>query len=159
MMPLPAHEKINSQRGESPSRVLIVDGEPLIRWSLAVGLRVGGFDTMAASTGAQAVALAGTFPPPDVILVDLDLFDADPAVLLADLKSIAPNSQFLLMTTGEVNAFVDGPETRVIRKPFDLGDVVRLVRSLMDVKVTHYAPSPAGKTAGKSFTNCKKSRK
>ncbi len=154
MMPMPAHEKINSERGESPNRVLIVDAEPLIRWSLAVGLRHGGFDTIAASTGAQAVALAGTSPRPDVILVDLDLFDADPAVLLADLKSVAPECRFVLMTTGEVNVFPDGSNTGVIRKPFDLGDVVRLVRSLLEGTLPYSAPSPVGKTRGKSCTKC-----
>ncbi len=130
MMPLPAHEIVNSWRGKSPSRVLIVDGEPLIRWSLAVGLRHGGFDTIAASTGAQAVALAGTSPFPDAILVDLDLFDASPVALLADLKSAAPGCRFLLMSTGEGNMFSDAC-ARVIRKPFDLEDVVRLVHTML----------------------------
>ena len=159
MMPLPAHERINTERGEFPSRVLIVDGEPLIRWSLAVGLRLGGFDTIAASTGAQAVALAGTSPQPDAILLDLDLFGADPAVLLADLKSVAPDCRFVLMTTGEGNVFPDGSNTRVIKKPFDLGDVVRVVRSLLDGTLKYYALSPAGEARGKSCTNCKNSCK
>ncbi len=131
MMPLPAHEEIDTQWGESPSRVLIVDDELLIRWSLAAGLRLEGFDAVAASSPSEAVVLAGASPHPDAILVDLDLFDANPAALLTDLKSAAPDCVFLLMTTGEQYGFPAAPSTRVIKKPFDLGNVVGLLRSLL----------------------------
>lgn len=128
MMPSSAGGKIPGPRGEFPARVLIVDDEPLVRWSLSAGLCLAGFDAVTASNSEEALTFACQRPQPDIILIDLDLFNTDPAALLEGLRRAAPQCRFLLMATAEPDALMALPDgVLVIRKPFDLPEVVRLV--------------------------------
>ena len=129
MMPLPRCEKVHVARAEFRTRVLIVDDEPLVRWSLSAGLRVAGFDPVTASCGTEALALACGRPAPAVVLIDAELYDTDSLVLIDQVRAAAPGCRILALTTA-------GSETAVrprwsgitfVRKPFDLADVVRLV--------------------------------
>jgi two-component system nitrogen regulation response regulator GlnG len=127
MMPPIACEKLRSSRDKFPSRVLIVDDEPLVCWSLATGLRQAGFYTDTASTAAEALILAGVAPHPDAVLLDARLHECNPAVLLRQLRVAAPDCRFLLMTTERHETPGPSYEAVIIRKPFDLTDVIRLV--------------------------------
>lgn len=122
--------KFPARLAEIPPRVLVVDDEPLVRWSLTAGLQAVGFNAVAASDAVEAITLAHLSPAPDVVLLDLRLWDTDPVVLLRDLRAAAPGCRILCL----VVAGQDPPCSRwdgceVIRKPFDLHDVVRQVEA------------------------------
>lgn len=111
------------------TRVLVIDGEPLIRWALSVGLTAAGYDVVAAADAAEARAAAGAWPHPDVVL--LDLHQTDCFRLLGDLKSLAPDCRILALGTccdQEQNRRWQGLD--VIAKPFDLADVVARVGAI-----------------------------
>ncbi len=129
MMPSPASGKVHVAAGKIRARVLVVDDEPLVRWSLASALRVAGFDPVTASCGAEAVALACARPAPAVVLIDLELYDTDALVLVDRIREVAPTCRVLALTTSgsEVAARPAWPAVTLIRKPFDLAEVVRLV--------------------------------
>jgi DNA-binding NtrC family response regulator len=129
MMPSPATGIVHVAGGKTRARVLIVDDEPLVRWSLASALLVAGFDPVTASCGAEAAALACARPAPEVILVDLELYDTDARVLVDQIRAVAPACRVLALTTSGAEVAVRPPWLAVtfIRKPFDLADVVRLV--------------------------------
>jgi CheY-like chemotaxis protein len=63
-------------RGTSEGRVLIVDDEIAIRLICRLNLRSAGFDTLEASDGASAIALARA-ERPDLILLDIMLPELD----------------------------------------------------------------------------------
>ena len=63
-------------RGTTEGRVLIVDDESSIRLICRLNLRSAGFDTLEASDGASAIALARA-ERPDLILLDVMLPDLD----------------------------------------------------------------------------------
>ena len=63
-------------RGTTEGRVLIVDDEASIRLICRLNLRSAGFDTLEASDGASAIALARA-ERPDLILLDVMLPDLD----------------------------------------------------------------------------------
>ena len=128
-MPLTRCEKVPVARAEFRTRVLIVDDEPLVRWSLAAGLRVAGFDAVTAACGAEAVALAYGRPAPAVVLIDAQLYDTDAIVLIDRLIAAAPGCRILALTTAGPDAAVRPcwAGITLVRKPFDLADVVRLV--------------------------------
>lgn len=123
--------KFPARQPEIPPRVLVVDDEPLVRWSLTAGLEAVGFDAVAASNAAEALSLAQVSPAPEVVLLDLRLWDTDPVLLLRDLRAAAPGCRILCL----VVAGQDPPPCRqaegceVIRKPFDLHEVVRQVEA------------------------------
>jgi DNA-binding NtrC family response regulator len=125
-----------SQVGENPARlaILVVDDEPLIRWSLREALRGHGHTVSTASTGAEAlrvVADAGSLF--DVMILDYRLPDRQDLSLLVDLQTASPKSAVFMMT-----AFADDDmRTRalargvraVVGKPFQLKSFVSLVES------------------------------
>lgn len=127
MMPTPPRGDLRSAGEKFPGRVLVVDDEALVCWSLASGLREAGFDTDTASTAEEALLLARVRPHPDAMLLDMRLHDCDPALLLRQLRGIAPDCRFLVMTTEGHDAPSAPYDVLIVRKPFDLPDVVRRV--------------------------------
>ena len=128
MMPSSRCGKVPTTRAKLRARVLIIDDELLVRWSLSTGLRLAGFDTVTASSSAEALTVARGVPHPDLVLLDSRLYDSDPAVLLEDLRRAAPRCRFVILTTSGQETHVppwDG--ITVITKPFDLVEVVRLI--------------------------------
>lgn len=128
-MPLSPCGKVHALPVRVRGRVLIVDDEPLVRWSLASGLRAGGFDTVSAACGNEALAAACATPPPAAILIDLDMHDTDVQLLVGQILTLAPACRVLALTTLAPDAPGRAPwrDVTQIRKPFDLANVVRLV--------------------------------
>ena len=58
------------------TRVLVVDDEPQILRALRINLRVRAYDVHVAATGAEALEVAGRYPP-DLVILDLGLPDLD----------------------------------------------------------------------------------
>lgn len=113
------------------AKVLVVDNEPLVGWALTRGLRLAGFDADSAADAAEARTLARQSPP-DVVLLDARLWDADPRQLVDEIREISPECRFLTLAVAEPEGALSPWEgVAVIRKPFDLHDVVRLVRAAL----------------------------
>ena len=115
----------------SPSlRVLVVDDEPLIRWSLAETLTDSGHAVIEASDGETAVRTL-TDEPVDVVLLDYRLPDSDDLTLLSTVRRLAPRSQVILMTAFGTPEVTSGALAlgayRVVHKPFDMRDLTALV--------------------------------
>ena len=115
-------------RAELPTRVLVVDREPLILWSVCSALASAGFDAVPAATRDDARRLAALWPPPKVVLLDIDP-NGQGRELLTDIAAIYPDCTFVVMSTarhgGLAGVRVDG--LRVIEKPFDLDGLVAVV--------------------------------
>ena len=82
---------------EIPRRVIVIDDEPLVRWSFTTGLRAAGFEAVAVVDGNEARALARQLPRPDVVLLDANFWEANPWRLLDDLREAAPRCRFLIL--------------------------------------------------------------
>ena len=118
-----------------PARVLIVDDEALIRWALAESLRAGGFEALEAETVDEAYALIARGDRIDAALIDLRLPDGSGLHVLDRLRAGQPACRSFLMTA------YGAPESReaaaargamaVVSKPFDLGDIMRLLESAL----------------------------
>jgi DNA-binding NtrC family response regulator len=112
-------------------QILVVDDESLIRWSLAEVLADSGHQVEEAGDGASAVALLSEHHPFDVVLLDYRLPDSNDLGLLARIRTMAPASRVIMMTAFGTPEMVDGAlrlgAYRVVPKPFDVHDMVRLV--------------------------------
>jgi len=118
-------EEIPPGLKKSALRVLVVDDEPLVLWSITEMLRSHGMEVEEASTANTALrAFTAQDGPPDAVLLDLNLPDSNDLGLLTMMRKLAPRTRVILMTafgTPEVRA-----EARrlgvfsVIDKPFDL---------------------------------------
>ena len=112
--------------------VLIVDDEPLIRWSLAETLTDQGYGVLEAADGQAAVeALKDTPRPVDVVLLDYRLPDSNNLQLLTTIRAMSPRSRVVLMTaygTPEVAAeALRLGAVCVITKPIEMQEVATLV--------------------------------
>ncbi len=117
-------------------RVLVVEDEPLIRWSIAETLSHGGHMVLEADTAMGAVRRITSTPDPfDVVLLDYRLPDSNDLGLLAAVRRLMPHSAVVMMTaygTPEItkNALELGAY-RVMSKPFDLGELSTLARTVL----------------------------
>ena len=118
---------------KSPAaRVLVVDDEPLIRWSLTETLSDRGYDVVESGDGRSArTAVREAVGEFDVVLLDFRLPDTEDLSLLAALRQSSPDSRIILMTaygTPEVvRGALDLGAYRVVNKPFEMQDVANLV--------------------------------
>jgi DNA-binding NtrC family response regulator len=112
-------------------RVLVVDDEALIRWSLSETLEGLGHKVVEASNAAEAVQCVKTSGPFDVVLLDYRLPDSNDLELLSRIRTLAPSSAVIMMTafgTPEVTSGALGLGAyRVIPKPFEVHDIASLV--------------------------------
>ena len=77
--------------------ILIVDDEADIRDLLAQFLTVNGYRTTAVASAAEAL-LVGQHDPPDLMVADLQLEDADGLEMIAKLKAKLPGEPVILLT-------------------------------------------------------------
>jgi two-component system nitrogen regulation response regulator GlnG len=122
--PMPADQSL---------RILVVEDEALLRWSLGEILRRGGhtvIETTSASTARDA--MTGTSGPIDIVFLDIRLPDSNDLGLLEEVRRRMPHSAVVMMTAHATPDVVHGALERgaycVISKPFDLHAVDALVR-------------------------------
>lgn len=113
-------------------RVLVVDDELLIRWSLSETLQDRGYTVFEAEDGKGAVrVLTDGAALPDVVLLDFRLPDSNDLTLLSRIISLVPKGRVILMTAygtpDLAQAALDRGAFRVLNKPFELQDVTALV--------------------------------
>jgi two-component system, NtrC family, response regulator AtoC len=125
--------EISQMDEKSPAaRVLVVDDEPLIRWSLTQSLGACGFDVVESGDGIGACSAIGDASTGfDVVLLDLRLPDTDDLSLLAAIRKLLPKAQVILMTAfGTPEIVADALRLgvfRVVGKPFEIDDMANLV--------------------------------
>ena len=114
-----------------PLQVLVVDDEPLIRWSLVEALGDRGHLVDEAGDGASAVNLLAGGRRFDVVVLDYRLPDSNDLQLLEMIRNLSPDSTVIMMTAFGTPEMVEGAlrlgAYRVVPKPFDLHDMARLV--------------------------------
>jgi DNA-binding NtrC family response regulator len=116
------------------ARILVVDDEELIRWSLAERMRAEGYDVVEAGTGAQALELARDGV--DLALLDYKLPDTDGVTLLRQIKELDADVLVIMLTAyasveTAVEAMRDGA-FHFANKPFDLDEVALLVSRALE---------------------------
>lgn len=111
-------------------RVLIVDDEPLIRWSLAETLTELGHTVTEAGDGASALTSLSENAP-DVIVLDYRLPDSSDLSLLRMIRQLAPGSAVIMMTAfGAPEVTRQALELgarRVVAKPFEVQEMADFV--------------------------------
>ena len=111
--------------------MLVVDDEPLIRWSLAETLEQSGHAVVQAGDAGSAIRSMSAGEPFDVVLLDYRLPDSNDLALLATIRKLAPASAVIMMTAFGTPEVMAGAlklgAYRIIPKPFEVHDVAALV--------------------------------
>jgi DNA-binding NtrC family response regulator len=112
--------------------VLVVDDEPLIRWSLSEGLSDAGYRVQQAANGAEArQAVAAAAAAPLIVVLDLRLPDVADLSLLRHIRSCRPDVPVVMMTAhgsaDDAHQATSLGAFRFVTKPFDVAEMIGLV--------------------------------
>ena len=115
-------------------RVLVVDDDQAIRELLRVVLELEGYQVVTASDGSQALELLTCSDEPWIVLMDVmmpRMSGLDVCRRLEASGASAERHSLALMTAGLLDERDYPPPARaLLRKPFDLDAVVRLIGTL-----------------------------
>ena len=130
--PLPQWEISTPAGRKTPRHVLVVDDEPLIRWSISETLLGLGLEVDQAGDAASALRLITASPHGfDVILLDLRLPDMRDLSLMGTVRQLQPEASVILMTAFGGDELVEHARTlgavTVLHKPFALATMVDAV--------------------------------
>jgi len=116
----------------TPGRVLVVDDELLIRWSISEALADRGFIVSDAPDGTAALhVLSNASAPPDVVLLDYRLPDSNDLTLLSKVVALVPRGRVILMTAygapDMMAAAIERGAFSVVHNPFEMQALAALV--------------------------------
>ncbi len=110
--------------------VLVVDDEPLARWSVAETLGDAGYSVTQAEDALGALESV-TASRADVVFLDLRLPDSTDLGVLSIVRRLSPESKVILMTAYGSDAVTREARARgafsVLDKPFDMSVLPPLV--------------------------------
>ena len=113
------------------TRILVVDDEPQILRALRINLRVRDYDVHVASTGTEALEVAGRYPP-DLVILDLGLPDLDGVEVIQGLRgwTKAP----IIVLSGRADSVdkveaLDAGADDYITKPFGVEELLARMRA------------------------------
>ena len=123
---------ISTMVKKSAARVLVVDDEALIRWSLSEMLGERGYVVTEAPDARTALAVIQQAAEPfDVVLLDYRLPDSADLRLLETIRCMSPSSQVIMITAHNSQELSQGAAAlgayRVVNKPFEVESVAALV--------------------------------
>jgi two-component system response regulator AtoC len=116
------------------SRILVVDDEKLIRWTLRERLEESGYAVVEAETGTEALRLADEGA--DLVLLDVKLPDLDGLEVLRRIRDRHPDTLVILITAlatveNAVEAMKRGA-WHYLNKPIDVGELLHYVEKALE---------------------------
>jgi DNA-binding response OmpR family regulator len=114
------------------ARVLLIEDDPDVRGSLALGLKLEGFEVLEAENGAVGLRLLDQ--QPDVVLLDVVLPGMDGFGVLESLR-VRSNIPIIMLTAlDETNAKVRGLKAGAddyVVKPYSLSEILARIEALL----------------------------
>ena len=118
---------------EAARNILVVDDERPIRRALEVTLTKAGYRVSTATDGAETLT-AAALDPPDLVILDLMLPDADGAEVCSQLRDWLRAPILLISAIGDEQDKIralDAGADDYLTKPFGIGELLARVRALL----------------------------
>ena len=121
----------------SSERILIVDDEEMIRWTLTEALRVFGYSCVDAGSVAAGIA-AFDAERPAAVLLDINLPDGTGLNLLGEIKRRQPDAVVIIMTgnvtVADTIAALRGGAYDFVSKPINLEELQVTIRNGLEAQ-------------------------
>jgi two-component system KDP operon response regulator KdpE len=124
--------------------VLVVDDDPAIQRTLAIGLRARGYDVLPARDGRTAVEACHD-DEPDVVLLDLGLPDLSGVEVLRKIREWSQVPVIVLSARPGSNDKVEALDVGAddyVTKPFGMDELLARVRAAVRRAVPDHPPEP-----------------
>jgi DNA-binding NtrC family response regulator len=117
------------------AKILVVDDEKLLRWSLEQNLSKGGYEVVAAEKGLDGLS-AFKEELPDVTLLDIHLPDVSGITVLEGIKEINPHALVIMITAfGDIQTAVKTIKLGAydfVEKPFNMEKLKILIDKALE---------------------------
>jgi DNA-binding NtrC family response regulator len=115
------------------TKILLVDDENLILYSLSATLRHDGSEVTAVANGKDALSEIRRLPY-DICFLDVNLPDANGFDLMKTVQEISPATKIVIMTAVDLNdgqmSYLHNNACHFLPKPFDLENVRSIVANI-----------------------------
>jgi DNA-binding NtrC family response regulator len=115
-------------------KILIVDDDKLIRWSLKEMLSQEGYEVDAVATTAEALTHAESTNY-NLICADIDIEDENGIEMLKEFKTVQPDAKIIILSAHSRNQVEPQVENlsilSIIEKPFQSEQLKGLVRDVL----------------------------
>ncbi|PLX87050.1 MAG: DNA-binding response regulator, partial [Desulfuromonas sp.] len=119
------------------TRILVVDDEHLIRWSLEQSLLKQGYDVVTAASGEDALKQVQE-DPPELVLLDIQLPGMDGLEVLSKVKAIDEEIIVIMVTAlGVLETAVKAMRMGAydyINKPFNLDELSIIIKKALETR-------------------------
>lgn len=116
-------------------RILVIDDDPLVRWSVTERLRAGDLEVIQA--GSVAEATAALAKSPDLMLLDYTLPDGDGLSILREAHTGDPDLPVIMLTAHHdaetIVAAMKAGAFDYLTKPFEVAEVEVRVRRALEI--------------------------
>jgi PAS domain S-box-containing protein len=123
------------QHGRGHETLLLVEDDPIVRRVTVRGLRLLGYKVLEASGGTDALALAKTHGPIDLVLTDVVMPQMSGRELAERLRAMQPGILVLFASGYTANAIVHhgvlDPDIEFLPKPFSIAALHARIRELL----------------------------
>ena len=138
LQPIELHEPRAIEQPRGTETVLLVEDELLVRNLAADALRRHGYQVLSASTGLEALDIAGqALKPIDLLVTDVVMPQMGGQQLAVRMLSERPTLKVLFISGYSDMALLQHgtlvPGTALLQKPFTPGQLVHRVRELLDL--------------------------
>jgi signal transduction histidine kinase/CheY-like chemotaxis protein len=133
----------------APSRetLLVVEDEPAVRRAVQRNLERLGYQIIAACDGEDALRIAGTLDGVDLLLSDVVMPGIDGPELACRLREKWQDLPVLFVTGYSADRFARsdavGPHDRILEKPYQVDDLVRTIREMLEARLVRDAARSA----------------
>jgi DNA-binding response OmpR family regulator len=135
-------ENRSAEQFTSRTKIMIVDDDPDLRMALKLRLRANHFETVSASDGYSAIALAQKVRP-DLVILDLGLPAGDGYVVLKRMQQsdVLSDIPIIVLTARDPQTnedrSLDAGATAFFQKPVDNNELLEMIRASL-----HLPPAP-----------------
>jgi DNA-binding NtrC family response regulator len=130
-------QNIHSDQSEAPhreARVLVVEDETLLSWSLSHHLQKAGFEVTNVDAGDKALEELSS-KQFDLIITDMRLPNIDGMQIVANIKGRVPHIPVIMISAVPDDQMLDSVKRlqieQVMEKPFDLDEMIRVAETLV----------------------------
>lgn len=118
--------------------ILVIEDEESLLLAIVERLTLAGFHVLGATNGEQALALAARQASIGLVISDLRMPGIGVEQMLKALRSDYPLLQVVFISAyydqTQIRMLLEQPNTRFIRKPFSLTEIVSAVTQMLDAK-------------------------